>query len=79
MDRFVDAAKRAIDGGDSSRLKRDLSKLKESKDELEQIHKLSEEERDKQNAREVSHSPSKFFLWIQIWSIRQILNFYCKC
>ena len=51
IDRFVDAAKRALDGGDSSRLKRDLSKLKESKDELEQIHKLSEEERDRQSAR----------------------------
>ena len=51
IDRFVDAAKKAIDGGDSTRLRRDLSKLKESKDELEQIHKLSEEERDKQNAR----------------------------
>ena len=52
VDRFVDAAKKSIDGGDSTRLKRDLSKLKESKDELEQIHKLSEEERDKQNARD---------------------------
>ena len=51
VDRFVEAAKKAIDGADSTRLRRDLSKLKESKDELEQIHKLSEEERDKQNAR----------------------------
>ena len=51
VDRFVDAAKKAVESGDSARLRRDISKLKESKDELEQIHKLTEEERDKQNAR----------------------------
>ena len=51
VDRFVDAAKKAVESGDSSRLRRDIAKLKESKDELEQIHKLTEEERDKQSAR----------------------------
>ena len=51
VDRFVDAAKKAVESGDSARLRRDIAKLKESKDELEQIHKLTEEERDKQSAR----------------------------
>ncbi len=55
IDQFVDMARRTIDEGDANKIKRDfakhLSRLKESKDELEQIHRLTEEEREKQNAR----------------------------
>jgi hypothetical protein len=55
IDAFVDMAKKTIDEGDSNKLKRDfprqLARLKDSKDELEQIHRLTEEEREKTNAR----------------------------